>query len=138
MDYIEGGGGTDLIFGGLGQDDLIGGSSSLFGYTTPAQRAADGTDRVYGDTGTAVDLNNPGDTSANGHAHNADTILGDNGVIYRIVSAAGQYLTFNYDNYAARPSTSSRAPCCCSTTARPATPSTSPATRPRRTTARRS
>ena len=30
-DYIEGNGGNDRIFGGLGQDDLIGGSSDLFG-----------------------------------------------------------------------------------------------------------
>ncbi|MEE8523500.1 MAG: hypothetical protein V3T72_06180, partial [Thermoanaerobaculia bacterium] len=29
-DYIEGGGGGDVIFGNLGQDDIIGGSSSLF------------------------------------------------------------------------------------------------------------
>ena len=32
-DYIEGGGGNDVIFGNLGQDDIIGGSSSLFGQT---------------------------------------------------------------------------------------------------------
>ena len=29
-DYVEGGGGDDVIFGNLGQDDLIGGSSNLF------------------------------------------------------------------------------------------------------------
>ena len=29
-DYIEGNGGDDTIFGGLGQDDLIGGSSNLY------------------------------------------------------------------------------------------------------------
>ena len=36
----------------------------------------------------------------NGHAHDADAILGDNGNIYRIVGAGGQFLTFSYDNYA--------------------------------------
>jgi Ca2+-binding RTX toxin-like protein len=30
-DYMEGNGGSDLMFGGLGQDDIIGGSSALFG-----------------------------------------------------------------------------------------------------------
>ena len=30
-DYIEGGGGNDVIFGDHGQDDIIGGSSNLFG-----------------------------------------------------------------------------------------------------------
>src|SRR5262249_25929067 len=37
-DYIEGGGGNDVLFGNQGQDDLIGGSSNLFTLTTPAQR----------------------------------------------------------------------------------------------------
>ncbi len=98
-DYIEGGGGTDLIFGDYGQDVLIGGSSDLFGYTTPAQRP-DGADLIFGDAGTAIGLNDPGDTSANGHAHNADVILGDNGDVYRLVGADGRFLGFNYDNYA--------------------------------------
>ena len=29
-DYIEGNGGNDIVFGGLGQDDMVGGSSDLF------------------------------------------------------------------------------------------------------------
>src|SRR6185312_9449605 len=70
-DYVEGGGGADLIYGGYGQDDLIGGSSDLFGYSTAAQRSLDGTDVIYGDAGNATSLNNLGDTSADGHAHNA-------------------------------------------------------------------
>jgi Ca2+-binding RTX toxin-like protein len=98
MDYVEGGGGADVIFGGYGQDDLIGGSSDLFGYATAAQRSLDGTDVIYGDTGNATSLNDLGDQSANGHAHNADTIAGDNADIFRLVSGT-QYLTFNYDNY---------------------------------------
>src|SRR5262249_1666074 len=34
-DYIEGNGGKDVVFGGLGQDDIIGGSSNLYTLTTP-------------------------------------------------------------------------------------------------------
>ena len=35
------------MYGGLGQDDLIGGSSDLFGLTTAAMRP-DGSDTIYG------------------------------------------------------------------------------------------
>ena len=38
-DYIEGGGGNDVIFGNLGQDDIVGGSSNLFSLTTPRRSA---------------------------------------------------------------------------------------------------
>ena len=31
-DYIEGGGGNDLLLGNQGQDDLVGGSSNFFSY----------------------------------------------------------------------------------------------------------
>ena len=85
-DYIEGGGGNDLIFGGCGQDDLVGGSSDLFGYTTGAQRP-DGADKIFGGNGTQIGLNDPGYTAANGHSHDADVILGDNGDIYRLVGS---------------------------------------------------
>ncbi len=37
-DYVEGGGGNDILFGNLGQDDLIGGSSNLFGTSTTSHR----------------------------------------------------------------------------------------------------
>ena len=100
-DYIEGNSGTDTIYGDLGQDDLIGGSSDLFGLTTPAQRA-DGTDTIFGGDGTDILRNTPGDQTANGHARDADVILGDNGRIYRLVGtngvSTGAYLAFNYDN----------------------------------------
>ena len=33
-DYIEGDGGNDVVFGGLGQDDIVGGSSDFFSLTT--------------------------------------------------------------------------------------------------------
>ena len=101
-DYIEGNAGSDVIFGNLGQDDIIGGSSTLFSLSTPALRA-DGSDLIFGGAGTDLSRNDMGDTSANGHAHDSDTIIGDNGNIYRLVGtndiSSGAYLTFNYDTY---------------------------------------
>jgi Ca2+-binding RTX toxin-like protein len=98
---MEGGGGADLMFGNLGQDDLIGGSSSLFGLTSTDHRPDDG-DVIYGGSGGDALRNSAGDTTPGGHARDADVILGDNGNIFRIVSAdgAGTYKTFNYDDYA--------------------------------------
>ena len=116
-DYIEGGDGKDVIFGNLGQDDIVGGSSNLFGLTIDTQRP-DGEDFIFGGAGTDLIRSNYGDQSANGHARDADTILGDNGNIYRLVGvngtpgvgttgvrlgtpmAKGAFLAFNYDDYA--------------------------------------
>jgi Ca2+-binding RTX toxin-like protein len=97
-DYLEGNGGSDLIYGGLGQDDIIGGSSGLFGLTTRDQRP-DAGDTLYGGAATPAQLarNSSGSAGVDGHARDADVIVGDNGNIYRLVSAAGQYLRFNYD-----------------------------------------
>jgi len=89
-DYIEGNGGNDVIFGNLGQDDIIGGSSNLFGLTTAAQRP-DGADLIFGGAGTDIARGDVGDGT---HGRDADMILGDNGNIYRIVGTPG----FNYDN----------------------------------------
>jgi len=104
-DYIEGGGGNDVIMGNLGQDDIIGGSSSLFGTPTAADRP-DGQDVIYGGSGTHAGRNDLGDLSINGHARDADVILGDNGNIFRIVGingiASGNYLQFTYDTYGTR------------------------------------
>ena len=101
-DYIEGGGGNDVILGNLGQDDLIGGSSDLFGTPNPTDRP-DGADVIFGGSGTHADRNDLGDVSNNGHARDADVILGDNGDIFRIVGtngiSSGGYLQFNYDTY---------------------------------------
>jgi len=97
-DYIEGNGGSDQIWGDLGQDDIIGGSSSLFGLTSVELRP-DGSDTIFGGMGTSIARNDPGDTSAEGHARDADFIIGDNGDIYRLVAGSGQFHTFNYDNY---------------------------------------
>jgi len=101
-DYIEGNGGDDTIYGGLEQDDIIGGSSTLFGLATPDQRP-DGSDTIYGGNGDMLARNNLGDETFEGHARDADMILGDNGNIYRLVGTdgtdSGDFLTFNYDNY---------------------------------------
>ena len=101
-DYIEGGGGDDLIFGNLGQDDIIGGSSSLFGQIHATHRP-DGEDTIFGGAGTDTVRNDLGDLSSEGHARDADVILGDNGNIYRLVGTNGTYsgnfLSFGYDNY---------------------------------------
>jgi Ca2+-binding RTX toxin-like protein len=99
-DYIEGGGGNDVVFGNLGQDDIIGGSSQLFGLLTPAQRP-DGSDLLFGGAGTDVARNHAGDTTASGHARDADAILGDNGNLFRLIGAGGQFLQFNYDQTSA-------------------------------------
>src|SRR5207253_9028859 len=98
-DYVEGGPGNDLIFGGLGQDDLIGGNSSL--YLPAGAPRPDGADTIFGGNGAAIGLNDAGDGSATGHARDADVIAGDNALIYRLVNASGQFLTFNYDPYSA-------------------------------------
>ncbi|MCL5281932.1 MAG: hypothetical protein M1376_18715 [Planctomycetes bacterium] len=114
-DYLEGNGGSDLMYGGLGQDDMIGGSSELFGLITEAMRP-DGSDVIFGGAGIAIDRNDIGDTSfglasvnatdnsivtaPTGHARDADFIMGDNANVYRLVNpATDAFLTFNYDNY---------------------------------------
>ena len=110
-DYIEGNGGNDVIFGNLGQDDIIGGSSDQFSLISPDLRP-DGSDLIFGGAGTNVDRNDIGDAlidgdgvitdNATGHARDADTILGDNGNIFRLVAVdpitgASTYLEFSYD-----------------------------------------
>jgi Ca2+-binding RTX toxin-like protein len=119
-DYLEGGGGDNLIFGGLGQDDIVGGSSSLFGLGTSAQRPA-GSNVIFGGNGDHWDRAQLHLGHEAPHARDADVILGDNGNIYRIVydgsvlpgpgtpwyqaflttPEEGEYLTFNHDCFAA-------------------------------------
>jgi Ca2+-binding RTX toxin-like protein len=104
-DYIEGNGGDDTIYGGLGQDDIIGGSSNFFGLNTPGLRP-DGSDLIFGGNGDLIARNDLGNLSLEGHACDADMILGDNGNIYRLVRLVDlvegltltEYLEFNYDN----------------------------------------
>ena len=96
-DYIEGGGGNDLIFGNLGQDDIIGGSSNLFSLAT-AESRPDGSDLIFGGAGTDIARNDIGDGS---HGRDADMILGDNGNVYRLVGIdgiPGAPLSFSYDD----------------------------------------
>ena len=111
-DYIEGGGGNDVVFGNHGQDDIVGGSSDLFSLTTSARRP-DGADLLFGGSGTQTALNHVGDAVENptthditvntgGHAHDADTIAGDNADVFRIVTVVAGvtvYRQFRYDNY---------------------------------------
>ena len=78
-DWVEGNGGDDAIFGGLGQDDLIGGSSSLYSLTA-AQRV-DGADMIFGGAGVQLVRNDFGDMALDGHAHDADVIMGDVGAL---------------------------------------------------------
>src|SRR5205823_1491799 len=72
--------------------------SNLFSLTAAPLRP-DGSDVIFGGSATATGRNNPGDASAQGHARDADYVLGDNGIIYRLLDGAGQFLTFNYDGY---------------------------------------
>lgn len=99
-DYVEGNGGDDSVRGGLGQDVLVGGSSGRFGLDTAAKRP-DGADRIFGGDGTMIGQEAAGDTTANGHALDADFILGDNADAYVVVLdlATGAFARFNYDNY---------------------------------------
>ncbi|MBC2714899.1 MAG: calcium-binding protein [Desulfobacteraceae bacterium] len=113
-DYMEGNGGDDLMYGGLGQDDMIGGSSELFGLTTEGMRP-DGSDVIFGGAGIAIARNDIGATTEglasedgethvittepDGHARDADFIMGDNANVYRLVDEPQDvFLDFYYDD----------------------------------------
>jgi Ca2+-binding RTX toxin-like protein len=93
-DYIEGNAGNDIAFGGLGQDDLVGGNSDFFSLVTAEQRP-DGSDLLFGGTGEHTDRSDnggiePGTTiPGERHVRDSDTIVGDNGQIIRIVGING-------------------------------------------------
>src|SRR5262249_1933320 len=85
-DYIEGGGGHDGIFGNLGQNSIVGGSSDFFG-TGGACTAAnelltaagtcnrpDGSNILFGGSGTLLDREAYGDSSPQGHDNNSTVI----------------------------------------------------------------
>ena len=92
-DYIEGGGGYDLVFGDGGRDDIIGGSSDLFGLAGAKDLRPDVNDLLFGGAGSSADRNN----QSTGHGTDSDAILGDNGRILRLVGATGAFLSFTYD-----------------------------------------
>lgn len=102
-DYIEGGGGADVVFGNLGQDDIVGGSSSFFGLDGPETLRPDGSDMIFGGTGEAITRNHAGASGETRHARDADVIVGDNADIMRIVgtfgTTSGDYLRFAHDTY---------------------------------------
>ena len=126
-DYIEGDGGNDVIFGNLGQDDIIGGSSDLFSLVTTTQRP-DGGDLLFGGAGAAIARN---DQTAL-HGRDADTIVGDNGHVLRIVVAGAggtSYPTFTYDNYGETGAPAAARRGRCSTTRRAAPTSARPSSR---------
>ncbi len=107
-DYVEGGGGDDVIFGNLGQDDLIGGSSTHFMGLDPTEDLRpDGADIIFfGGAGLRIGRHDEvdvlDDLFAERHARDADTIVGDNGNIFRIVGTngvdGGSFLSFSYDD----------------------------------------
>mgnify|MGYP006174761837 CR=1 FL=1 len=65
-DYVEGGGGNDVIFGNLGQDDIVGGSSDFFSLNDPYLRP-DGSDLLFGGSGLHTDRNDNGGTDVYRH-----------------------------------------------------------------------
>ncbi len=65
--YIEGGGGNGtVIFGGTGQNDIIGGNSNLFSLTTPQQRPDSGNVIIFAGTGTEIGEGNSQSTATIG------------------------------------------------------------------------
>ncbi len=109
-DYMEGNGGSDTMFGGLGQDDIVGGSSSPWSerwrVTSPRRTPCGQTDPtlIYGGSNNRTARNAVGDDPSLGHVRDADYIMGDNANIYRLVginNTPGGFLVFAYDGYEA-------------------------------------
>ena len=105
-DYIEGGSGSDVVFGNGGQDDIIGGSSDLFGglltSTGSAATAANaaGADILFGGSGGSVgELSS---ASGSGHAREGNSIAAGNATILRFVASGGyQYVSSVLSNTSA-------------------------------------
>jgi hypothetical protein len=105
-DYVEGGSGRDVVFGNGGQDDIIGGSSDLFGGlltssgSAAAAANAAGADILFGGSGGSVaELSS---ASGNGHAREGNSIAAGNATILRFVaSGAYQYVGNTVSNSSA-------------------------------------
>src|SRR5262249_28048789 len=86
QDYIEGNAGNDLLVGNQNQDDLVGGNSDLFSLGLSKSLRPDGSDLIFGGSGTDSARSDIGDatlqdavagsgdqslivTTANGHAN---------------------------------------------------------------------
>ncbi len=128
--YVEGGRGNNTIFANQGQNDIVGGNSDMFSLkqTIPSSvllgLRASGSNLIFGGSGNNVgygdctnsafsSLNSVFEcvTTPNGHAHDSNVILANNGDIFRLVGTSGHvgqapasgvisplgYLTFNYD-----------------------------------------
>ncbi|WP_375173688.1 matrixin family metalloprotease [Pseudooceanicola sp.] len=108
-DYIEGNGGDDVIFGGLGQDDIIGDNSSFFSLNFAERTDYTGSDMIFGGSGQRIERNEYTEvasgvadevvdiSTSDRHSRDSDMVMGDNGDIYRILGAGGDYLSFTYD-----------------------------------------
>ena len=95
-DYIEGNAGSDLIFGNLGQDDIIGGSSEP---VQPGRSGRPARRRIRSRLRRRRHRRRCATTWATAAMAATPTpITGDNGNIYRLVSAGGAYFGFNYDD----------------------------------------
>jgi Ca2+-binding RTX toxin-like protein len=113
-DYIEGNGGSDVIFGNQGQDDIVGGNSDLYTLTGDCSvateaagscRRPDAPNMVFGGSGgNDIAIDDLGATGASSEAHDADTIVANNGDIIRLVGTAHTpqtgFLGFGYDTSA--------------------------------------
>ncbi|HKS88267.1 MAG TPA: DUF3383 family protein [Stellaceae bacterium] len=112
--YIEGGGNlpgatssaSTVIFGGIGQNDIIGGNSDLFTLHLASQRPDSGNVIIFAGAGTEIARNYDelptGTNAGNAHARNASVIVANNGDIYDLVGNdqigdLGGFLTYNYD-----------------------------------------
>ena len=74
--YIEGGGGNGtVIFGGTGQNDIIGGNSNLFSLTTPQQRPDSGNVIIFAGAGTEIGEGNSQSTATIGGTATAGDLL---------------------------------------------------------------
>src|SRR4029079_7906414 len=98
--------------GGVGTLTITGFNWGALGFVPGVDRRPDGNDLLFGGAGTQISRNNDVHlgTAATEHARDADTIVGDNGRIIRIVGTnntdlapsgptSQRYVRFVYDNY---------------------------------------